>query len=59
MNDRLMNEIMMERWIPYQSEISFNEFKKMVTPKSSNRTDIRSEEEILSKVKKILDSIKE
>lgn len=43
-----------ERWIPYQSQMAYDEFKMHVTSPTAKR-DERSVEEILSHVQKLMD----
>ena len=44
--------MMFQRWIPLQSEYSFDDFKEMLTP-----TKAKPEEEIIDDVMKIIEGI--
>ncbi len=52
------NEMLFQRWIPFSTEVSFDEFKNMLSNNSSHLYDKRTKEEILTNVKEILDSMK-
>lgn len=52
---RKQDEILIQRWIPYQGEMSFDDFKNRVAGGSETKYDSRSTEEILINVKDILD----
>nr|DAS57826.1 MAG TPA: hypothetical protein [Caudoviricetes sp.] len=49
---------MFQRWIVYQSEMSFEEFKNKLGNIKNNKYDKRSSKEILNNVKKILENYK-
>lgn len=52
---RKQDEILIQRWIPNQGEMGFDEFKNQVLRSSETKYDSRSTEEILMNVKDILD----
>lgn len=47
-------EILIQRWIPYQSEISFKEFKANLVKVQEVQKDYRTSKEILNRVENIL-----
>ena len=47
-------EILLQRWIPYQSEISFNDFKIKLIDIQQTHQDSRTADEILNQVEEIL-----
>lgn len=56
MNERRMDDYLFERWIPYQDQMSFDDFKSQTVKNKESRIDNRSAKEILQSVKKIIDS---
>lgn len=56
--ERKNEEKMFQRWIVYQSEMSFEEFKNKLGNIKNNKYDKRSSKEILNNVKKILENYK-
>ena len=55
MIDRLTEEKMFNRWIPYQGEISFEEFKEKMKVEAPTQTiNTKSTKEIMEDVEKIL-----
>lgn len=50
-------EILLKRWIPYQSEVSFEDFKNGLEQVQSKKPDWRTEEQILSEVEQILNNL--
>lgn len=56
--ERKNEEKMFQRWIVYQSEMSFEEFKNKLGNTKNNKYDKRSSKEILNNVKKILENYK-
>lgn len=53
--ERKQEEFLRQRWIPYQSEMSFDSFKAQIMSSNEVKYDNRSTEEILKNVKSILD----
>ena len=43
-----------QRWIPYQSEMAYDEFKRVLGDKARTKYDTRTTEEILLQAKDIL-----
>lgn len=56
MNERRMDDYLFKRWIPYQDQMSFDDFKSQTVKNKESRIDNRSAKEILQSVKKIIDS---
>ncbi|EDP24163.1 hypothetical protein [Parvimonas micra] len=56
--ERKNEEKMFQRWIVYQSEMSFEEFKNKLGNIKNNKYDKRSSKEILNNVKNILENYK-
>ena len=56
MNERRMDDYLFERWIPYQDQMSFDDFKSQTLKNKESRIDNRSAKEILQSVKKIIGS---
>ena len=57
MTERRMDDYLFQRWIPYQDQMSFDDFKSQTVKSKESRLDTRSSEEILNTVKQILESV--
>ena len=53
--ERSRDDKIWERWLPYQDQISFDEFKKQVVNSPKVKRDDRTAEEILLHVKNMMD----
>lgn len=52
--ERSRDDKIWERWLPYQDQISFDEFKKQVVNSLRSKKDDRKAEDILLHVKKLM-----
>lgn len=57
MTERVADEKIFLRWIPYQADISFEEFKSQLKTNSPTFTSNKSTDEIMLDVKNILNQM--
>lgn len=57
MTERVADEKIFLRWIPYQADISFEEFKSQLKTNNSAFTSNKSTDEIMLDVKNILNQM--
>lgn len=57
MVERIRDDKIFKRWIPYQSSIGFEEFKAKIIADNSSVGSIKSVDEIMVDVKEILNKV--
>lgn len=58
MKNRINEERLFKRWLPFQTEMSFEDFKNRLSINSNKKLDNRNSKEILNNVKNILENFK-